>query len=203
LEEPIPAVTADGVRALYARSRLRILAILDDALLLAQIDVAKISVKSGPVLLSSSLNSAIERVAEFAKDRGVTMPFLAPDRSLVIADQDLLVRALCAILETAVKLARKGSSLEVSLDLVGDSRRAVIETYGMEISGPALAAFFEIFAIGEPISAEGGDLGLAAPVAYRIMSLFGGSVSVANRDHPHGMRLTVSLKDACKLYLEN
>jgi two-component system sensor histidine kinase/response regulator len=196
MEELPVTAAADDVRALYARSRRKILSILDDALLLAEIDVSGDSFQSGPVLLSSALNRAIESAAEFAKERGVTIPALAPDRSLVIADQELLVRALSAILETAVKFARKGSSLQLSLDLVGDSRRVIVETLGLEIAGPALAKFFEIFAIGEPITVGGGDLGLAAPVAYRIMSLFGGSVSVANRDHPQGLRLTVSLKDA-------
>jgi C4-dicarboxylate-specific signal transduction histidine kinase len=38
------------------------------------------------------------------------------------------------------------------------------------------------------------DMGLGAAVAYRILSLFGGSVSVANRDE-RGIRLTISLKN--------
>jgi K+-sensing histidine kinase KdpD len=118
-----------------------------------------------------------------------------PDRSLVIADQNLLVRALRGILETAVKFAESGSSLQLSLDLIGDSRRVIVETHGLEIAGPALSKVFEILAIGEAITVDGGDLGLAAPVAHRVMSLFGGSVSVANRDHPHGIRLTVMLRN--------
>jgi signal transduction histidine kinase len=196
MEELSAAATADGVRGLYERSRQRILSILDDALLLAEIDVSGNCFKSGPVLLSSALNRAIESAVEFAKDRCVTIPPVAPDRSFVIADQDLLVRALRSILETAVKFARRGSSLQLSLDLVCDTRRVIVETHGLQIAGSALAKFFEIFAIAEPITAGGGDLGLAAPLAYRIVSLFGGSVSVANRDHPPGTRLTVSLRDA-------
>jgi two-component system, sensor histidine kinase and response regulator len=196
MEELSAAATADGVRGLYERSRQRILSILDDALLLAEIDVSGNGFKTGPVLLSLALNRAIESAVEFAKDRCVTIPPVAPDRSFVIADQDLLVRALRAILETAVKFARRGSSIQLSLDLVCDTRRVIVETHGLQITGSALAKFFEIFAIAEPITAGGGDLGLAAPLAYRIVSLFGGSVSVANRDHPPGTRLTVSLRDA-------
>jgi two-component system, sensor histidine kinase and response regulator len=195
MEELPPTAAADAVRGLYARSRQRILSILDDALLLAEIDVSGNSLKSGPVLLTSALNRAIERAAEFAKDRSVTIAPLVPDRSLVIADQNLLVRALRGILETAVKFAQRGSSLQLSLDLVGDSRRVIVETHGLEIAEPALSKFFEIFAIGEAITVDGGALGLAAPVAYRILSLFGGSVSVANRDDQPGMRLTVMLRE--------
>jgi hypothetical protein len=39
------------------------------------------------------------------------------------------------------------------------------------------------------------DLGLGPPMAYRILSLFGASVSVRNRQ-PSGIQLTISLKDA-------
>ena len=196
MDELPPTEAAACIRGLYQRSRQRILSILDDALLLAEIDVSGTSFKSGPVLLSAAVDRAIESATEFAKYRRVTIPAMTPDRSVVIADQDLLVRALRAILETAVKFAEQGSSIQLSLDRVHDLHRVIVETYGREIDGPALAKFFKIFAIGEPITVGGGDLGLAAPVAYRIISLFGGSVSVANRDQPQGLRLTVSLKVA-------
>jgi DNA-binding response OmpR family regulator len=69
-----PTAGSDGIRGLYARSRRKILSILDDALLLAEIDVSGNSFKSGPVLLTSALNRAIESAADFAKDRSVTIP---------------------------------------------------------------------------------------------------------------------------------
>lgn len=200
MDELPPTEAAACIRGLYQRSRQRILSILDDALLLAEIDVSGTSFKSGPVLLSAAVDRAIESATEFAKYRRVTIPAMTPDRSVVIADQDLLVRALRAILETAVKFAEQGSSIQLSLDRVHDLHRVIVETQGREIDEPALAKFFKIFAIGEPITVGGGDLGLAAPVAYRIISLFGGSVSVANRDQPQGLRLTVSLKVATSLW---
>jgi K+-sensing histidine kinase KdpD len=69
-----------------------------------------------------------------------------------------------------------------------------METYGKTIPTPALAKFFDLFSIGEAIT-PGGDLGLSAPVACRILSLFDASVSVANLN-PSGIRLTISLKSA-------
>jgi C4-dicarboxylate-specific signal transduction histidine kinase len=55
-----------------------------------------------------------------------------------------------------------------------------------------LPKFFEIFSVEETLT-PGGDLGLGPPVAHRILSLFGGSVSVANLD-ASGIRLTISLR---------
>jgi K+-sensing histidine kinase KdpD len=70
----------------------------------------------------------------------------------------------------------------------------VIESHGRTIPGPALPKFFDLFSIGEA-STPGRDLGLGPPVAYRILSLFAASVSVANLD-PSGIRLTILLKNA-------
>ena len=113
---------------------------------------------------------------------------------LIVGDEDLLVRALKSLLETAVRFSEEGETVRLAHDVVLDSRRVIIESYGRTIPSRAMAKFFDLFSIGEAI-APGGDLGLGPAVAYRILSLFGASVSVANRD-PSGIRLTISLKRA-------
>jgi K+-sensing histidine kinase KdpD len=105
----------------------------------------------------------------------------------------MLVRAFHALLETAVKFSEEGETVRTECEVVADSRRVIIEGHGRQIPSPAMAKFFDIFSIGEAIT-PGGDLGLGPPVAYRILSLFGASVGVANLDHLPGIRLIVSLK---------
>jgi len=51
-----------------------------------------------------------------------------------------------------------------------------------------------LLSIREAITPDG-DFGIGPAVAHRILSLFGGSVAVRNRDSS-GMQLTVSLKSA-------
>ena len=174
------------------QSRRRILSILDDALLLTQIDVSSDRFRSAPVSLSAALNRAIERTTEFAESRHVTVTPPPAGLELVVADEDLLVRALHALLETAVKFSEEGGTVRLAREMASDSLKVIIESRGKTIPSPAMAKFFDLFSIGGA-STPGGDLGLGPPVAYRILSLFGASVSVANRD-PSGMRLTISLK---------
>jgi len=102
------------------------------------------------------------------------------------------VRALHALLETAVKFCEEGETVRLAGEVVSDSLRVTIESRGKTIPSSAMAKFFDLFSIGDA-STPGGDLGLGRPVAYRILSLFSASVSVANRD-PSGIRLTISLK---------
>jgi len=187
------------LKGLFQRSRRRILSILEDALLLAQIDVNGKQFLSAPISFDAVLSRAIEKTAVFAKSRLVALslvalspPALRPD--LVLGDQDLLVRALEALLETAVKFSSEGATVRLSRDVAARSPSVIIESQGRSIPDPVLPKFFNLFSIAQAIT-PGGDLGLGPPMAHRILSLFGGSVSVGNRE-PSGIRLTVSLRPA-------
>jgi two-component system sensor histidine kinase/response regulator len=182
------------LREVFKRSRKRILSILDDAVLLTEIDMSGERFRTGQVSLHAVLTRAIDGTAEFAQSRrvGLTPPMAGLD--LVLGEEDLLVRAFHALLETAVKFSEAGETVRLSSDVSPDSRRVIIESHGRTIPIPLLAKFFDIFSIVESIT-PGGDLGLRAPMAHRILSLFGASVSVANRD-PSGIRLTISLRHA-------
>jgi two-component system sensor histidine kinase/response regulator len=182
------------LREMFDESRRRIVAILDDALLLTEIDVSGEWFRSAPVSLHVALRRALERTAEFAESRRVALAPISADLDHVLGDEDLLVRAFHALLETAVKFSEEGETVRVSRDVPPDSPRVIIESRGKTIPSAALPKFFDLFSIGEA-STPGRDLGLGPAVAYRILSLFGASVSVANRD-PSGIRLTISLKNA-------
>lgn len=182
------------LREVFKHSRKRIISTVDDALLLTEIDVSREQFKSGPVSLSVVLRRAIDSVIEFAESRHVTLSPPLGDPGLVVGDEDLLVRAFHALLETAVKFSGNGETVLLSTDGGADSPRVIILSHGRTIPGSALGKFFDLFSIGEAMT-PGGNLGLGAPMADRILSLFGGSVKVANRE-PSGIRLTISLKDA-------
>src|ERR1035438_878055 len=181
---------------MYAQSRRRILSILDDALLLTQIDVSGELLTSAAVSLDAALGRAIEKTAEFAESRRVALspPPADAGPALVLGDEGFLVRAFHALLETAVKFSEEGQTVRLSRDVLSESTAVIIESQGGRIAGPALPKFFDLFPVGEA-STPGRDLGLGPPVAYRILSLFAASVSVANRD-PSGIWLTILLKNA-------
>lgn len=184
----------DELRGAFERSRRRIVSILDDALLLTQIDAGGGQFKSAQVSLQAALDSAIDETMEFAESRRVTLAPPPAGWDLVMGDRDLLVRAFRALLETAVKFSEKRKSIRLVHEIGPDSVTVLIETDGRTIPGSALPKFFDLLSIGEAIT-PGGDLGIGAPLAQRILSLLGASVSVANRG-PAGIRLTVKLKPA-------
>jgi DNA-binding response OmpR family regulator len=189
----------DGLQGLFERSSRRIISIMDDAMLLTEIDVNKEQFRSVPISLSAALGLALQNTAEFAESRRVTLSPPLADLDLVVGDERLLVRALCALLETAVKFSVGGETVRLAREVVSDSLRVIIESRGRSIPAPAMPKFFDLLSIGEAIT-PGGDLGLGPAVAYRILSLFGASVSVVNlgpsgTSGTSGIRLTISLKE--------
>jgi signal transduction histidine kinase len=182
------------LKGLYRRARQRMLWILDDALLLTEIDVNEGTRRlAAPVSLSTALGRAIESTKELAKSHSVALAALPAHLGFVLGDEELLVRAFRSLLGTAVKFSEKGETVGLSCDLASDTQTVIVECHGRTIPDPVLAKFFDVFSISEAII-PGGDFGLGLPVAYRILSLFGASVSVANRTPPE-IRLTIVLKN--------
>jgi CheY-like chemotaxis protein len=180
------------LQGMFKRSRQRLLSIIEDVLLLTQIDVYGQQFCSAPVPLNAALACAVKDATEFADFRHVKFTGPLKNLGFVVADGDLLARALRSLLETAVKFSEKHRTVDLTHEIVGDITRVIIESHGLMISITAMPQFFEVFSIGESLT-PGGDLGLGPAVAQRILSLFGASVSVENLE-PAGIRLTISLK---------
>ena len=185
---------SNDLRYIFTESRRRIMSILDDALLLTEIDVTRGHFQSVPISVSAALKSAMERTTRFAASRNVVLSPPPVSPGLALGDEDLLIKALHALLETAVKFSVRGGTVPVTSAMSADSQIVIIDSYGKTIPRDAMAKFFDLFSIAEA-STPGVDLGLGAAVAYRILSLFGASASVRNLD-PAGVRLTISLQRA-------
>jgi two-component system, sensor histidine kinase and response regulator len=189
LDEPDSSEDRNELRNMFEQSRQRMMSLLDDALLLTQIDVDGDKYRSAPLSLNVALDRAMERTMTFADSRHVSLQPAPADFGQVWGQEDLLVKGFHALLETAVKFSEKGGTIRLAREVIPNSLRVIIESQGRTIPNSAIAKFFDIFSIGEAIS-PGGDLGLRAPVASRILSLFGSTVTVANCK-PSGIRLTV------------
>lgn len=192
LMEMSPDKETAKFQEMFELSRQRILSLLDDALLLTQISVNLEQFRCVPVSLQAALNRAVEAVAELAASRTVTLTSSPGISHLVSGDEDLLVSALQALLKTAIKFSEAGGRVRMSSKVENNLLCVAIESHTGTIAPSVLPKFFDLFSFGES-STPGADLGLGPAVAYRILSLFGASLTVENRD-PSGIRLTLMLK---------
>ena len=182
------------LQGMYKRCRQRIVSILDDASLLTEIDVTCERFKSSPVSLNIVMNRSIQSATAFAESREVRLITQTTNLGEVVGDEDLLAKALEALIETAVKFSTRGEMVRVSLENTSGSQGLIVDSHGRTIPESHLSGFFDLFSIGEAIT-PGGDLGVRPALAHRILSLFGGSVSVGNRDQA-GIRFTIRLPNA-------
>jgi DNA-binding response OmpR family regulator len=182
------------LREMFEQSRLRIITLLEDALLLTEIELTGNTATIGSCPLTTVLQAALERAAALAGSRNVLLPQAPPCTELVLGRPNLLVRAFQSLLETAIKFSAIGKPVQWASSSSTGVVRLVIEATGLSIPPHLLPTFFDVLAISDSIT-PGGDLGLAPAVAERIVSLFGGSVAVENLQ-PSGIRLSVNLKSA-------
>lgn len=179
-------------KAPFEESKQRLLTILDDALLLCQIEVEGTSFALRPVSLDLVLKAATTKAGEFAVSRKVSLEIAPNCAGVVSGHEGLLIKAFQTLLETAVKFSKSGGTVRLFDNPTPTGVGLAIEATGRVIPLQALPRFFDVLAIGGTIT-PGGDLGLGPPVADRIISLFGGSVTVANREPP-GIRFQIELK---------
>jgi DNA-binding response OmpR family regulator len=175
----------------FHHSRARILTIVDDALLLTQIDVEARKFASEHAGLSLALQNAIERSREFATFSNVSIGTPPVISEQVVGQAEVLSKALEALLETGVRFSQAGNDLKLSCTASPARVLLSVEATGYAIPKQFLSRFFDVLAIKDSI-VPGGDLGLRPAVAERIISLFGGSVTVENVE-PAGIRLNISL----------
>jgi two-component system sensor histidine kinase/response regulator len=184
------------LRGLFDQSRRRILSVIDDAMLVTQIHVEGEKFKPAPISLGIMWNRAVKEADEFASARQVILgraPMEAGGRGLVLGDSDLTVKALRALVETAVKFSSAGETILPVFEATADAERLIIDSRGATLPAPLVTRFFDLLSISESATA-GGDVGLAPAVASRILALFGGSIAVENLER--GIRLTVCFKPA-------
>ncbi|MBI4864094.1 MAG: response regulator [Candidatus Riflebacteria bacterium] len=180
------------LRRPFETARRRMMRILDDALFLTEIRVSGVRSRGKPIPLDPALESAAAASAGLAGARGVRISPVPPGHATILADERLLIRALHALLEAAIKLSAAGETIGLSCDPGDTDVRLTVDVRRAPISDNSMSGLFGVFSVAEVI-APGGDLGLSLPLARRIIQEFGGSVEAAAREDSPGIRFVVSL----------
>lgn len=179
----------------FEESRNRIMTLLDDAMVLASIEVHGNEFGTTPCSLESVLTAALKKSDILASMRSIDFKLQTTNASAqVFGDSELLVKALEGLFETAVKFSKSGDPVRLSVDTAQEETCINIKASGQTIPPGVLSRFFDVLAIKEAII-PGGDLGLAPAAAERVIALLGGSVTVENLEPP-GILLRVKLKSA-------
>lgn len=182
---------SDGhaLRPHYQAARRRIEKLIDDAQTLSQIDVAAESFQLRPLRLAPALRAAVEAFSGRAPAAKVQAVLEAVEPVAVLADSGLLLRALTDLLAVAACCA---ADAPITLETSAGTEHAtvVLGMDGPRLAPEALETFFEVGGQHTPL--RGGDIGLSAAVASRVLRLFHGHVSIRNGDE-RGLFLQITL----------
>jgi len=164
----------------FESSRRRIVKLIDDAVTLQKIDVASECFEMFPVPLGKVIDSVLERLAQEDLQVDTSDALAHEAETVVVAEQELLERALCDLLRTAWHGVTADERVTFAADRAAGSACLTIATRGEPLSDAALETFFEVGG-QRALVKHGGDFGLGAALARHIIRLFRGKVSVRNR----------------------
>ena len=194
-EQLSPRQRSDLQRVLDAGQHL--LALVEDVLDVARIEVGRLTVTTGAVALPPVLESALEMVAESARQRGVHIEagHGAEPGMAVIADALRLRQVVCNLLSNAIKYNRPGGRVRLRACRAGEQVGIVVEDDGPGMSAEQLSHAFEPFnRLGrERGPVEGTGIGLA--LSNQLVRLMGGSIAIDSTPG-QGCRVTVTLDAA-------
>lgn len=169
----------------------RIQKLMDDALTLAQIDVAAEGFALSSLPLAEVLRDALDAVAGQVPGNSVHVVSCPAEQLAVVGDFNLLKRAFIDLLLTATHCVGADEAITLETRVAAGRVKVAIVTRGKSLSAEALETFFEVGG-QRTLLKGGGDFGLGAALASRIIRLFKGYVSVRNGAE-QGLAMEISL----------
>lgn len=165
-----------------ARNSNRLMALVQDLLLVARLDSGGVLVDRKPIDLAEVTRSSVESLAPQAAEAGLALSLESPETLPLVADPTRMAQIVENLLGNALKFTPSGGSVKIALAAVGGEARLRVSDSGIGISEDAQARLFERFFRAEEAIARaipGTGLGLA--VVQGIVLAHGGSIEVESR----------------------
>jgi len=167
------------MRVDFDESLQRIEKLMDDALTLARIDVEAAGFAASPLRLAQVLRIAVDKRSGQASGSKVCAVLGGVEHIMVAGDLELLNRAFTDLLLTASHCAETGELITLETRVSDGLAHIAIGFQCKLLSMEALATFFEVGG-QRTLLKSGGDFGLGAALASRIIRLFNGQIAVCN-----------------------
>lgn len=179
------------LRKEYDLSCHRINKLMDDALTLAQIDVAAERFVMCSTQLTPILSRALDTIAKQVTDIEVHAFIDAVTGITVLGEAELLNRAFTDLLLTATHCVCTGENIKVEAHVSDKQVKVIVSTSGKSLPIESLETFFDVGG-QRTLLKGGGDFGLSSALASRVMRLFNGRIIVHN-GFKSGIVIEVSL----------
>lgn len=186
---------ADRERAIIERQVKQLVGLVDDLLDVSRITTGKVELTRAPVELAEVIAQAVETTSPLLEQRRHALAIDVARQGLSIAaDADRLAQVVANLLTNAAKYTEPEGDIRVAAARDGDSVVLTVRDNGIGIEADLLPRVFDLFAQAPqaPDRARGG-LGLGLAIVRSLVTLHGGTVSVASEGRARGTTFTVRL----------
>ncbi len=169
--------------------------LVSDLLDMSRIASGKLRLEMSQIDLAAVVHDAIESVEPTARVRGVVIQSTM-DAGIgpVCGDAGKLQQVLWNLLTNAVKFSRKGGTVHVAAERVGNNATLTVSDTGIGISPAFLPFVFDRFRQADgSITRRHGGLGIGLTIVKNIVEAHGGAVKAASAGEGKGATFTVVL----------
>jgi signal transduction histidine kinase len=170
--------------------------LLDEMVDAERVLTGKLGIAPQPLDVAALVSAAIEAHRPTADAKGLRLEAsLEPPVGAFVGDPERLRQVVAALLGNAIRFTPAGGRVEVRLRPAGGHALELeVRDDGAGIEPSRLARVFQRHDPGDPASIRPrGGVGLALPVAHRLVELHGGSISAASEGSGRGATFTVRL----------
>jgi two-component system phosphate regulon sensor histidine kinase PhoR len=176
--DDLPAVVSTQLQVMQ-RNALRLRTLLSDLLQVGQADEGELQVERAPMDLVEVAREAVEASRPVADQSDMTLELQAPERLLVVADEQRIRQVLDNLISNAIKYAVTGGSVSVVLRQDADSVELAVSDTGMGIPPDEVENVFGRFFRGNDARASHiPGTGLGLNIVSSIVTAHGGTVTV-------------------------
>jgi len=161
----------------YKQSEEQLLQTTNNALIMAETNHWWGQYDAQPVIISSMIQNIIAKMDNAAKAKSLVWENNAMSSNVVAGDLDLLTQAVSTIFQAAIILAQSASTLRLSSRLEGQILILEIIFTRQTTSNKAMYTLFQTTNAIHP-SEAGRELGLALPLAVKIITILDGKVAI-------------------------
>jgi signal transduction histidine kinase len=160
----------------------RLARMIEEYLDISRIESGARQLRGAPVRVEKLLEEALLKLRPVAAQRRLSIiRRVAPDLPVIMADSDLLTRAVTNLISNAIKYSPAGKEITINARAEGQALRIEVVDQGYGIPAADLERIFEKFyrvSRAEDTDVQGTGLGLA--FVREIVELHGGRVTVSS-----------------------
>ncbi|GAB3861178.1 hypothetical protein GCM10027610_103290 [Dactylosporangium cerinum] len=164
--------------AAVERNARRLLALIEDLLMLSRIEAGQVKINARPVHIRAVVSGALEALQAVRGQRDLHLDIDLPDTPLVVhGDHDQLERVVINLLDNALKFTAPGGSARLTADLDGTQIRLTVADTGMGIPLDEIDQIFDrFFRSSRSAERQSQGTGLGLAITKSIVERHGGRI---------------------------